>query len=42
MGFVADNLGKVQKCTHSNGFLEKKDHSKVIEDQVVFLPFARK
>ena len=41
MGFGADKLEKVQRCTHLNGFLEKKKHSKVIEDQLVFLPFAR-
>ena len=40
MGFVADNLEKVQRPTHLNGFLERK-HSKVTEDQLVFLPFAR-
>ena len=39
MGFVADNLEKIQKHTHLNGFLEK-NHSKVIEDRLVFLPFA--
>ena len=32
MGFVAE---KVQNRTHLNGFLEK-NHSKVIEDQLVF------
>ena len=42
MGFVADNLEKVQRRRHLNGFLEeKKNHSKVIEDQLVFVPFAR-
>ena len=41
MDFVADNKANVQKRTHMNGFLEKKNHSKVIEDQLVFLPFAR-
>ena len=41
MGFVADNYERVQKRTHLNGFLEKKNHSNVIEDQLVFLPFAR-
>ena len=41
MGFAADNLETVQICTHLNGFLEEKNHSKVIEDQLVFLPFAR-
>ena len=42
MGFVPDNLEKVQRRTHLNCFLEeKKKHSKVIEDQLVFLPFAR-
>ena len=41
MGFVADNLEKVQKRTHLNGFLKKKNHSKVIVDQLVILPFAR-
>ena len=41
MGFAADNLEKVQRRTHLNGFLEKKKHSKLIEDQLVFLPFAR-
>ena len=40
MDFVADNKANVQKRTHMNGFLEK-NHSKVIEDQLVFLPFAR-
>ena len=38
MGFVADNLEKVQRRTHLNGFLKKKKHSKVIEDQIVFYP----
>ena len=38
MGFVADNLEKVQRRTHLNGFLEKNKHSKVIEDQLVFYP----
>ena len=41
MGFIADNLKKVEKTTYLNGFLEEKNHSKVIEDQLVFLPFAR-
>ena len=41
MGFVADNYEKVQNRTHLNGFLKKKNHSKVIEDQLVFLAFAR-
>ena len=41
MGFVADNKENVQKRTHLNGFLEKKNHSKVIDDQLVFLPFDR-
>ena len=40
MGFVADNLEKVQRCKHLNDF-QKKTHSKVIEDQLVVLPFAR-
>ena len=35
MGFVADNLEKVQNRTYLNGFLGK-NHSKVIEDQLVF------
>ena len=41
MGFIADNLKKVEKPSYLNGFLEEKNHSKVIEDQLVFLPFAR-
>ena len=41
MGFIADNLKKGRKTTYLNGFLEEKNHSKVIEDQLVFLPFAR-
>ena len=40
MGFVPDNLENVRKRTHLNGFLEK-NHLKVIEDQLVFLAFAR-
>ena len=30
MGFVADNLEKVQNRTHLNGFLEK-NHSKLLK-----------
>ena len=41
MGFIADNLKKGRKNTYLNGFLEEKNHLKVIEDQLVFLPFAR-
>ena len=41
MGFVADHLEKVQNRTHLNVFLEKRNHSKVIEDQLVFLAFSR-
>ena len=39
MGFVANNLEKVQKRTHINGCLEK-NITKVIEGQLVFLPIA--
>ena len=38
MGFVADNLGT--KNNTSKWFSRKK-HSKVVEDQLVFLAFAR-
>ena len=38
MGFVANNLEKVQKRTHLNGCLEEKNLSKVIEGQLVFYP----
>ena len=41
MGFVADNLEKVRRRTHLNGFLEEKKQSKVIEDQLVLLLYAR-
>ena len=41
MGFVADNYEKVQNRTLLNGFLQQKNHSKVIEDQLVSLAFAR-
>ena len=41
IGFVADHSEKVQNRTHLNGFLEKRNHLKVIEDQLVFLAFSR-
>ena len=31
MGFVADNLEKVHKCTHLNGFLEIKVIQKILK-----------
>ena len=40
-GVYCRQFKKGRKTTYLNGFLEEKNHSKVIEDQLVFLPFAR-
>ena len=41
MRFVADHYEKSTKSDTSKWFSGKKNHSKVIEDQLVFLAFAR-
>ena len=41
MGFFADNLKKRYKKQISKWFSRKINDSKVIKDQLVFLPFAR-
>ena len=41
MGVFADNLKKMYKNHISKWFSRKINHSKVIKDQLVFLPFAR-
>ena len=41
MGFFADNLKKMYKNHVSKWFSRKMKNSKVIKDQLVFLPLAR-